>query len=245
MWSIINIFYTATCFQKPGYCQKRTVSENPVNALNYPNCEKCSVIKNQKSNLKPFRSHHCRVCKQCVTKFDHHCLVIMNCVGLKNHSIYVLMLFIAFFCLFVCFLEELFYFYFFIFEGLKQLDWSPFIKKMVVLWFVGFNTAGGYAGTITLFSVHARYLALNRTTIEDKNNMLETARLLDFGFFPNLKLHFGNYWLQWLPSTKKFKYEGFIFSVQGSDFEFSDLTLEAEFHENKVIILDDSSFDYF
>lgn len=40
-------------------------------------CRKCQ-------NFKPERSHHCKVCNQCVLKMDHHCPWTYNCVGYGN-----------------------------------------------------------------------------------------------------------------------------------------------------------------
>mmetsp|Transcript_150671 Transcript_150671/g.280944 ORF Transcript_150671/g.280944 Transcript_150671/m.280944 type:complete len:315 (-) Transcript_150671:33-977(-) len=40
---------------------------------------------------KPDRTHHCRICKQCVLRMDHHCPWIMNCVGFRNHKFFFLL----------------------------------------------------------------------------------------------------------------------------------------------------------
>ncbi|KZS92751.1 zf-DHHC-domain-containing protein [Sistotremastrum niveocremeum HHB9708] len=53
-------------------------------------CLKCGATK-------PERTHHCRVCKRCVLKYDHHCPVLLiigeginQCVGLYNERYFVL-----------------------------------------------------------------------------------------------------------------------------------------------------------
>ncbi|KAJ7574053.1 DHHC palmitoyltransferase-domain-containing protein [Mycena floridula] len=39
--------------------------------------------------VKPYRSHHCRICGTCVLKFDHHCPWIGQCVGARNHKFFI------------------------------------------------------------------------------------------------------------------------------------------------------------
>lgn len=51
-----------------------------------PRCNKCQ-------GLKPERTHHCRVCKSCILKYDHHCPWINQCVGLRNERHFVLFMF--------------------------------------------------------------------------------------------------------------------------------------------------------
>lgn len=44
-------------------------------------CGTCNIIK-------PFRSHHCSDCENCVERFDHHCPWLGNCVARRNYKFY-------------------------------------------------------------------------------------------------------------------------------------------------------------
>lgn len=46
--------------------------------------------------LQPMRARHCKMCKQCVRRFDHHCPWIDNCVGERNHKWFLLYLCVQF-----------------------------------------------------------------------------------------------------------------------------------------------------
>ncbi|KAF9976684.1 hypothetical protein BGZ73_008081 [Actinomortierella ambigua] len=50
-----------------------------------PTCKRCHLPK-------PERTHHCRVCKTCILKYDHHCPWIHNCVGHFNHRYFLMFL---------------------------------------------------------------------------------------------------------------------------------------------------------
>ena len=45
----------------------------------------CSTCK----MYRPPGTHHCRLCDNCIQRFDHHCPFIGNCVGLRNYRFFV------------------------------------------------------------------------------------------------------------------------------------------------------------
>ena len=50
-------------------------------------CDICNI-----SNL-PMRSHHCKRCGRCVSKYDHHCTFTGVCIGENNHINFIIFLF--------------------------------------------------------------------------------------------------------------------------------------------------------
>ncbi|KAI0649520.1 zf-DHHC-domain-containing protein [Trametes meyenii] len=118
----LNLFihYYYVCTVRPGFvgdpprahgtgllwARKRDYSSRPLTGVRWSEdvhvtraamskCRKCG-------EMRPERSHHCRICNRCVLKYDHHCPVRINqCVGVYNERHFVLFmvyLIIATFC---------------------------------------------------------------------------------------------------------------------------------------------------
>lgn len=216
MWSFINVLYVKSCFMNPGFVKKRHASEETLK--NMIICDKCPKQKGKMENCKPARTHHCKICKTCFTKFDHHCHVIMNCVALNNHSFYLLLLFTVFFCLFIVFVEEVVYVYLFVIDYLRALSYVEMIIRGWLYGVVMFSTAGGYGATIALFGVHIRYMVLNITTLEEKKQSDNSFNQFDMGVLANIKFNCGIFWKQLLPMETTFKHEGYFYPTINDDF---------------------------
>ena len=78
--------------KKNEYCGR---SDEPILKLVHKGVYRETKICSTCYIVKPFRSHHCGDCGNCVNKFDHHCPWIGGCVGGRNY-IY----FFIFLCLF-------------------------------------------------------------------------------------------------------------------------------------------------
>uniref|UniRef100_A0A0N5C5R5 Palmitoyltransferase n=1 Tax=Strongyloides papillosus TaxID=174720 RepID=A0A0N5C5R5_STREA len=74
IYLIVQIFFNYNCavFTKPGAPKKINLE---------PRCRKCY-------GYKPYGTHHCGFCDQCVIGMDHHCIWINQCVGARNHRFF-------------------------------------------------------------------------------------------------------------------------------------------------------------
>ncbi|XP_074643781.1 palmitoyltransferase ZDHHC21-like [Tubulanus polymorphus] len=74
-------------FSNPG----RVPSQEELMELDEEDRNVCPICE----KLRPSRAHHCRRCRQCVTRMDHHCPWINNCVGEGNHYAFIQLLIYA------------------------------------------------------------------------------------------------------------------------------------------------------
>jgi hypothetical protein len=47
-------------------------------------CTTCNIHR-------PSRASHCRVCDNCVLRFDHHCVMLNTCIGARNYTFFLLL----------------------------------------------------------------------------------------------------------------------------------------------------------
>lgn len=88
---MIIICHLLSMLTDPGVVKSTTISNSISSKLEISEelfCKKCEISR-------PPRSHHCKVCQNCILNMDHHCIWIANCVGLNNRKYFYLFLFYA------------------------------------------------------------------------------------------------------------------------------------------------------
>jgi hypothetical protein len=68
------------------------VSAQPVQALQKQKPNEPLTLCSQCQTFKPPFSHHCRICKRCISRMDHHCPWMNNCIGAGNMKHFILFL---------------------------------------------------------------------------------------------------------------------------------------------------------
>lgn len=113
-------------------------------------CPTCKIVR-------PPRASHCRVCDNCVLRFDHHCPFVNNCIGQRNY-----VFFNGFLVSCVSLGVSVFTgFSFYIHGASKGGD-----GLQLFMIFVGLPTAGMLLATLGLGMFHTVLIARGRTTKE-------------------------------------------------------------------------------
>ena len=150
-------------------------------------CLSCNVVK-------PFRSHHCSDCDNCVIRFDHHCPWIGGCVGKRNYIYFFIFLiilnikdvFLAVFCLI-----HIIYIYKDVSkEGKKEKNWIainligliPTLLTIILLGLTMIFTAG-------LLIYHIKLIIRNMTTKDEIKKLIfeKIDNPYDLGISKNCK----------------------------------------------------------
>ncbi|KIL64061.1 hypothetical protein M378DRAFT_78934 [Amanita muscaria Koide BX008] len=173
--------------KRRGRMQNTTISPAYVG-----NCAKCG-------SDKPERTHHCRICKRCILKYDHHCPPsgINQCVGLYNERHFVL--FMIYFVLSTACFSGFGYQHFFLALGIYPYDWSYFLPPWVFVLVYLLSSILCLAVAIML-SFHLWGIALAETSVEShdfpayrakaKSRGTTFVNCYDLGKRQNLQLFF-------------------------------------------------------
>ena len=98
MFSMIYVILCAmalACHVKVTFSDPGTVpaSAQPVPSLQkHRDPKQPHALCSQCNTFKPPFSHHCRICKRCISRMDHHCPWMNNCIGAGNMKHFILFL---------------------------------------------------------------------------------------------------------------------------------------------------------
>jgi len=149
-------------------------------------CRTCKMVK-------PWRAHHCSICRRCVLRMDHHCPWMNRCVGFYNYCYFFLFL-LYMWCGTLFFLYHGFYTLY----GKRAGRRGHFMLAFVLC-------LGIFSAMCLFLVLHIFLLVTNQTTIEvfgssRKHRRIKTKRLFALGSIPqNIGAVFGGEsWYMWL-----------------------------------------------
>jgi len=121
-------------------------------------CNTCMIFR-------PPRSFHCRLCDNCVERFDHHCPYLGTCIGRRNYgyfSIFLTLLIALAVSVMVISLDYLIW----TFKYKYQKEWADTGKQEWVTSILALYYIIAVAFLLSLAAFHVRLLLNGRTTAE-------------------------------------------------------------------------------
>ncbi|KAK6179475.1 hypothetical protein SNE40_011826 [Patella caerulea] len=161
-------------------CLGSLIRASTLNPGRLPNIDDLQIIEGEEwtfcptcNRKRPPRAHHCRRCRQCVTRMDHHCPWINNCVGEENHYAFILLLLYAFLLGLLSFIICMMHFW--VLPRCVSCDREVFYIKhsiwfMYLLTILGLNMA--LVMGVQFFSQHLNVL-IDRTILQNMQSMPE------------------------------------------------------------------------
>lgn len=198
-------------------------------------CKWCQAVK-------PDRTHHCRVCRQCVLRMDHHCPWVHNCIGWQNHKYFVLLVFYTSLTLTFVIVTQL--------ETIKSTIDEPTVSFGNVFLLLFSETLAAFAAFVSssFFIFHVWLTCLNMSTIEFCEKKFRRGtdnELYNLGVCRNLRSAFGKNPFLWILPIDNREGDGVTFSTQTNrkrpDAESSvPLLLSSDVMENMVVGSEDN-----
>jgi palmitoyltransferase ZDHHC9/14/18 len=121
-------------------------------------CPTCKIFR-------PPRSFHCRLCDNCVERFDHHCPWLGTCIGRRNYGYFGRFLIILF-ALAVSVMYISLDYLFWAYKNEYNKNWKKLVKTDYVTTFLSLFYIISVMFIISLSAFHLRLLLSGKTTAE-------------------------------------------------------------------------------
>jgi len=183
------------------------VVERKKKDTQYRFCAQCE-------SYKPDRTHHCRICKQCILRMDHHCPWIANCVGFMNYKFFLLFLiYTVLACLYVVLTS--FGRFYLAFRPVVHVGYFLLHDIPIIIVFITCVILFFAVGIFLSFHLYLTGAAMSTIELREKKNVQETKHRFnvahmkfDRGFCGNIEHVFGPPYMWLFPIQPHTEIEG-------------------------------------
>jgi palmitoyltransferase len=155
--------------------------KNDMNVGEVQVCHKCSSRK--RTQFRPLRAHHCKVCNKCILRMDHHCYWVNNCVGFRNYKYFFLLMQYAQYTAAFVLLMMIPTLYNVYVGDTSDINMTVIdFKEKIFMWLSLVPTVGSFFIAVNLLRLHNDLIQKNMTTIEWMSNSFRWAQANHLGF---------------------------------------------------------------